>query len=117
MNLVPKIIHQLRNPMFIRSYSKIPSELVVFMDDNMVVCWHPEQPFPYEYSKPLPVKLPESKSVLKIGGKEIKEVFRKENKALLPEELAKLTYTAKHTWYPRARDKKAKKTIPDRPYM
>lgn len=117
MNFVSKLICNLSKQVSVRAYSKLPPELTVFMDDNMVVCWHPEQPFPYEYSKPLPVRLPEPESVLKIGEKEIKAVFRKENKAILPEELAKITYTAKHRWYPRARSKKAKKTVPDRPFM
>lgn len=117
MNLIPKLTWNLSKQISMRAYSNLPSELVVFMDDNMVVCWHPEQPFPYKYSKPLPVKLPEPESVLKIGEKEIKTVFRNENKAILPEELAKITYTTRNVWYPRARDKKAKKTVPDRPYM
>ncbi|KAJ8686746.1 hypothetical protein QAD02_022540 [Eretmocerus hayati] len=100
-----------------RSYSKLPSELVVFMDDQMVVCWHPEQPFPYECSKPLPAKKPEVDTVLKVGEKDVKEMFTKPKKEMLPIELAKITYTCKHRWYPRARDKKRVITPPDRPYL
>lgn len=97
--------------------SKLPSELVVFMEDNLVVCWHPETPFPYECTKPLPVKQPKPESVLKVGELEVKAMFRKPRAELIPHELAKITYTTKHMWFPRARDKKAKKTKPDRPYL
>lgn len=98
-------------------YSTLPSEAVIFMeDDRMVVCWHPEKPFPYECSLPLPEEKPDT-SVLCIGDKDVTDVFRKKKPYQIVEELAKITYTTKHRWYPRSRDKKAKKTEPDRPYL
>lgn len=98
-------------------YSTLPSEAVIFMeDDRMVVCWHPEKPFPYECSLPLPEEKPDI-SVLCIGDKDVTEVFRKKKPYQVVEELAKITYTTKHRWYPRSRDKRAKKTEPDRPYL
>ncbi|EGI61438.1 PREDICTED: 39S ribosomal protein L42, mitochondrial [Acromyrmex echinatior] len=98
-------------------YSTLPSEAVIFMEDNrMVVCWHPEKIFPYECSLPLPEEKPDI-SVLRIGNKEVAEMFRKKKEYQVVEELAKITYTTKHKWYPRSRDKKAKDTEPDRPYL
>lgn len=97
-------------------YSSSSSEAVIFMDDN-VVCWHPEKSFPYEYSLPLPEEKPADTSVLCIGDKDVADVFRKKKPYQVVEELAKITYTTKHRWYPRSRDKKAKKTEPDRPYL
>lgn len=93
-------------------------EVVIFPDDEMAVCWHPEQNFPYECSKPLPQKAPAAFSPLKISEHEAKATFaRKKNNRLIAEECAKLTYTTMHPWFPRSRDKRAKKTVPDRPYL
>lgn len=105
-------------PFLARSYNtKLPSDFVIVQDRDMVICWHQQEPFPYECTKPIPVKESLPESVLKIGSKEVKAIFTKPNQEILPEELGKLTYTCKHRWYPRARDKKAKKTEPDRKYM
>ncbi|XP_012278550.1 39S ribosomal protein L42, mitochondrial [Orussus abietinus] len=99
------------------NYSMLPSQVVVVADDDTIVCWHPEETFPYECSKPLPEAKPGSNSVLKIGENEINSVFRKVNPELAPQMLAKITFTTKHRWYPRSRDRKAKKTEPNRPYL
>nr|XP_012222117.1 PREDICTED: 39S ribosomal protein L42, mitochondrial [Linepithema humile] len=99
-------------------YSSLSSEAVIFTeDDAMVVCWHPEKPFPYECSLPLPEEKLTDTSVLCIGDKDVADVFRKKKPYQVVEELAKITYTTKHRWYPRSRDKKAKNTEPDRPYL
>lgn len=98
-------------------YSTLPLEAVIFTeDDRMIVCWHPEKPFPYECSLPLLEDKPDT-SVLCIGDKDVADVFRKKKSYQVVEELAKITYTTKHKWYPRSRDKKAKNTEPDRPYL
>jgi len=47
----------------------------------------------------------------------VADVFRKKKPYQVVEELAKITYTTKHRWYPRSRDKRAKDTEPDRPYL
>ncbi|KAK2582061.1 hypothetical protein KPH14_002766 [Odynerus spinipes] len=99
-------------------YSTLPPEIVVFTDKDMIICWHPNQGFPYEYSQPI---LEEVKAgpntVLKIGEKDVSDIFRKKKDSDVIEELSKLTFTTKHRWFPRSRDKKAKKTEPDRPYL
>ncbi|EFN89980.1 28S ribosomal protein S32, mitochondrial [Harpegnathos saltator] len=83
----------------------------------MVVCWHPEKQFPYKYSLPLSEVVHEDNSVLRIGDKDVAEMFKKKKEFMVIDELTKLTYTTKHRWFPRSRDKKAKNTEPDRPYL
>ncbi|XP_054009668.1 39S ribosomal protein L42, mitochondrial [Hylaeus anthracinus] len=99
------------------STNKLPPEIVVPINKEMIVCWHPQQDFPYEYSLPLPEKQQMSNSVLCIGEKEIAEVFIHKKKDEIIEQLAKMTYTTKHRWYPRCRDKRRRHTDAERPYL
>lgn len=94
-------------------------EMTITDDGSVIICWHPEKPFPYECSKPVPVEVTaQSKTVLKVDDKEeMYKVFRHKKEELVREELMKITYTTKHRWFPRSRDKKAKKTPPNRPYL
>lgn len=94
-------------------------EMTVTDDGGIIVCWHPEKPFPYECSKPLPEEIPvQSKTILKMEDKEeIYRVFRHKSEELVRRELMNITYTTKHRWFPRSRDAKAKKTKPNRPYL
>ncbi|XP_011686409.1 PREDICTED: uncharacterized protein LOC105449108 [Wasmannia auropunctata] len=64
---------------------------------------------------PLPEEKPETTSVL-CNDRDVADVFRKKPYQVV-DELAKVTYTTKHRWYPRSRDKRAKDTKPDRPYL
>ncbi|KAK0090011.1 hypothetical protein PV325_004144 [Microctonus aethiopoides] len=99
------------------NYSSVPDELTFFKND-MIVCWHREPKFPYDCSKPLPEMQPESKSVLKVTTNEAYKLFNKEEpRPIIAEEMAKMTYTTKHIWFPRARDKKKMRMEPDRPYL
>ncbi|XP_076299032.1 mitochondrial ribosomal protein L42 [Lasioglossum baleicum] len=92
------------------SSAKLPPELVIPLNKEMIVCWHPEKEFPYEYSLPLPEEkeLP-SNSVLCIGKKEISDTFYKERRADVIEKLAKITYTQKHRWYPEGKEKRRRR--------
>lgn len=117
MNPMLRIIQTCVRSARYAKYSTLPSEAVIFMeDDRMIVCWHPEKPFPYECSLPLPEEKPDI-SVLCIGDKDVADVFRKKKPYQVIEELAKITYTTKHRWYPSSRDKKERKPEPDRPYL
>uniref|UniRef100_A0A6G4ZZU1 Large ribosomal subunit protein mL42 n=1 Tax=Rhipicephalus microplus TaxID=6941 RepID=A0A6G4ZZU1_RHIMP len=79
-------------------------ERIVLTDDgSTIVCWHPEQEFPYEHTKPLPnirPKLDEANSALKLQYRleEAQTIYR--NDRLEIEALTKMTYTSKHRWYP-----------------
>ncbi|XP_076390336.1 mitochondrial ribosomal protein L42 isoform X2 [Megachile rotundata] len=96
---------------------KLPSEIVVPLSKDMIICWHPEPKFPYECSLPLPEeKQVPSNSILAIGEKEISEVFKKKRSEVVIEELSKMTYTTKHRWYPK-KDRNPIKIKPERPYL
>lgn len=99
----------------------LPDELVVPMDRDMIVCWHPEKAFPYEYSLPIPQEVDTMKQneFLRVGQKDVEKVFHKEKDSnLLAQELAKITYTTKHRWFPKKSNLKSKEKIePDRPYL
>ncbi|XP_058054197.1 large ribosomal subunit protein mL42 [Anopheles bellator] len=86
---------------------------------KMFVAWHPKPDFPYEFSKPIDV--PSPAQTANLVRDDIITNSRAALKAKHPEfvrqELSKLTFTTKHRWFPRARDKKAKKTPMDRPYL
>lgn len=101
------------------SSAKLPPELVIPLNKEMIVCWHPEKEFPYEYSLPLPEEkeLP-SNSVLCIGKKEISDAFYKKRMDDVIEKLAKITYTTKHRWYPESkRKRRSRKTERERTYL
>ncbi|XP_033360479.1 39S ribosomal protein L42, mitochondrial [Bombus vosnesenskii] len=97
---------------------KLPSEIAIPMNNDMIICWHPEREFPYEYSLPLPEeKQISSNSVLCIGEKEIAEVFKQKKEEVVVEELSKLTYTTKHRWYPKNWRRRLRKVETERPYL
>ncbi|XP_036332167.1 39S ribosomal protein L42, mitochondrial [Rhagoletis pomonella] len=85
----------------------------------VVVAWHPDKPFPYEFSKAIP------KAVDAQNGGLIKETalrtamnaFKNKNPEVARQELMQLTHTTKHRWFLRSRDKRAKDTPMDRPYL
>lgn len=88
-------------------------------DQQAYFAWHPKKEFPYEFTKPLPkIETQVTSSIVK---DEILEAAMKAYKHNYPDlaraNLSKLTFTTKHRWFPRSRDKKAKKTVMDRPYL
>lgn len=100
-----------------------PQDLVqkvaVAESGNCFVAWHPKPDFPYEFSRPLDAAGTEPS--VNLVRDDIINASRGALKAKHPEfvrqELSKLTFTTKHRWFPRARDKRAKKTPMDRPYL
>lgn len=87
--------------------------------DKMFVAWHPDIEFPYEFSKPIPEKVePSSSAVIEESAMRVaQKAFKTAHPEVARQELQRLTFTTKHRWYPRARDRKAKKTEMDRPYL
>lgn len=84
-----------------------------------IVAWHPDPVFPYECSKPLPTAI-ETQSATLVKDESIRtamSAFKEKRPEVAREELMRLTHTTKHRWFPRSRDKKAKKTPMDRPYL
>uniref|UniRef100_A0A1B6FA13 Large ribosomal subunit protein mL42 n=1 Tax=Cuerna arida TaxID=1464854 RepID=A0A1B6FA13_9HEMI len=96
-------------------------ERIVISDDgSTVVCWHPEKPFPYECSKPIPEEVSqETNSVLKVQNmSEVYDVFKPKSEQDVREELMKITSTSKHRWFPRGKRTYKKKPVPrDREYL
>lgn len=93
-------------------------EKVLKTQSGMFVAWHPEPDFPYEFTKPLEIVDRSNPSLLKETAiNTAMEAFKSQKPELARQELTKLTYTTKHIWFPRARDKKAKKTPMDREYL
>ncbi|VVC95531.1 unnamed protein product [Leptidea sinapis] len=104
-----------KSPIIIaRRYNKI----VITDDGSTIVALHKDEKFPYELSKPLPVEVKEDTSVLRITDiNEVKRVFKDMKPEVARQQLASLTLTTTHRWFPRARDKRAKKTEMNRPYL
>ncbi|XP_037578759.1 39S ribosomal protein L42, mitochondrial-like [Dermacentor silvarum] len=83
--------------------SQSKQKIVLTDDGSTIVCWHPEEEFPYEHTQPLPnirSKLNEESSALKLQYRleNIETHYR--NERLEIEALTKMTYTTKHRWYP-----------------
>lgn len=90
-------------------------------DQTAFFAWHPKKEFPYEFSKPLPTKIEQkSQTLLKEQAVESAQTaWKLKRPEFSRDELAKITSTTKHRWFPRARDKKMnyKKTPMDRKYL
>lgn len=97
-----------------RCYNKI----VITDDGSTIVALHRDQGFPYEHSRPLPEEEKESAGILRMENiDEVRKVFVETKPEIARKHLAALTQTTEHRWFPRARDKKAKKTEMNRPYL
>lgn len=93
-------------------------KIVLTNDETTIVAWHPKADFPYECTRPLPEETVSETSVLKTTlTPELLSIFNKKSPDLARQELMDITHTCKHRWFPRARDKKAKKTPMDREYL
>lgn len=88
-------------------------------DQQAFYAWHPKKAIPYELTRPLP-KASEQNTVTLMREEKLEEAL-KAHKHEYPDkvrrELSQLTFTTKHRWFPRARDRKAKKTEMDRTYL
>jgi large subunit ribosomal protein L42 len=93
--------------------------IVETKDQHAFLAWHPKPDFPYEFSKPIPtLELRQSSEMLKDSSMTTAmSAFRNKHPQVAVQELMNLTYTTKHRWYPRARDRKAKKTPMDRKFL
>lgn len=93
-------------------------KVVATEDCALFVAWHPTAEFPYEHSLPLPPASIPTSSLLKDEAlQSAMKAFGNKRPEIARLELQKLTNTSKHSWKPRQRDRKAKKTLPDREYL
>lgn len=114
MSVILRSLVTKRPALVARSYNKI----VVTDDGSTIVALHKEPEFPYKFSRPLPEEIKDDSSVLKMNDiNEIKRVFKSMSPEMARQQLCSATLTTKHRWFPRARDKKAKKGEMNRPYL
>lgn len=89
-------------------------------DQTAFFAWHPKKEIPYEFTRPLPTAI-EQKSYSMLKDQKLEDAKQAfsltNNQHFVIERLTKVTFTSKHRWFPRSRDKKAKKTEMDRPYL
>lgn len=93
-------------------------KVVTTADSSTFVAWHPTHDFPYEHSKPLPPPAIPTSTLLKDEALQTAmAAFGNKKPQIATQELMRLTNTSYHVWRPRQRDRKAKKTKPDREYL
>ncbi|KAJ8880326.1 hypothetical protein PR048_016793 [Dryococelus australis] len=97
-----------RRPASRDSTAATPQDAVVVVTDDgsTVACWHPEQPFPYELSRPLP-----EEPRVEAGGLNLQSAGD------VRDQLMRITYTTKHIWVPKGRAQYRRKIDPDREYL
>lgn len=93
--------------------------IAVTSSGKTIVAWHPDPEYPYEFTRPLPTAAEaQSTSLLKDESlRTAMSAFKEKRPEVAREELMRLTHTTKHRWFPRSRDKRAKNTPMDRPYL
>lgn len=122
---------------FLRNFSSKVSKFQVFPSETKVKCrslvesiavskdqqaffaWHPKKEIPYEFTRPLP-QATEQTTVSLMKEEKLEEAmkaYKHEYPDNVREQLSKLTFTTKHRWFPRSRDRLAKKTEMDRKYL
>ncbi|XP_020717092.1 39S ribosomal protein L42, mitochondrial isoform X2 [Ceratitis capitata] len=102
---------------FIRKFSSIPGN--VALKNALGVAWHPDLEFPYELTKPLPnAATIQNEALVKENSlRTAMSAFKNKKPEIARQEIMQLTHTTKHRWFPRSRDKRAKNTPMDRPYL
>uniref|UniRef100_A0A0A9XKY5 Large ribosomal subunit protein mL42 n=1 Tax=Lygus hesperus TaxID=30085 RepID=A0A0A9XKY5_LYGHE len=100
----------------VRNISNVEDPIVLTKDGSTFVAWHPEKPVPYECTKPMPTVAPQPPQILRMN--DCSEVMKKKKELEIVKELAAITYTTKHRWFPRGnRFKRMKKVTPNREYL
>lgn len=113
MALITRIVTITPKNALARCYNKI----VMTDDGSTIVALHKEPEFPYELSRPLPEEVKDN-SILRMNDvNEAQRVFKDMKPEFARQQLASLTLTTVHRWFPRARDKKAKNNEMNRPYL
>ena len=113
-NILYPVSRSLRN-----QSARNKDEKVVFNEDgSIIVCWHPEPKFPYEYSRPLPEKKLETDSKLKVQAVEdMKDLYHHKPERLQIRDLMRLTWTTKQRWWGNTYWRRGRKDPKERPYL
>ncbi|ESO99719.1 hypothetical protein LOTGIDRAFT_173557 [Lottia gigantea] len=83
-------------------------------DKSAILCWHPEQEFPYEHTRPVPrnpIELAQGETVLKIQYVRDAQMINKRPEGPNDVELANILYETKHRFFPKP-GKKYRKVNP-----
>ncbi|KAJ4449355.1 hypothetical protein ANN_00753 [Periplaneta americana] len=100
------------------SSKKLDEQITVTDDGSTIVFWHPEPHFPYECSRPIPENKQETLGAMKVQSlDEVRSIFKEKKEEFVRQELMNITYTTKHRWFPRSRDKYRREIPPDREYL
>ncbi|XP_011209938.1 39S ribosomal protein L42, mitochondrial [Bactrocera dorsalis] len=99
--------------------NSLVNKVAITNDGAVCVAWHPEADFPYECSKPIPYATNDQNKTLIADKRNENTIsaFKTKTPEIARQELMQLTFTTKHRWFPRSRDKRAKRTPMDRPYL
>lgn len=93
-------------------------KIVTTNDNTTFIAWHPTNVFQYQHSLPLKPNSIQNNALLKDEAiRTAMQAFGNKRPEIAQRELMKITNTSKHTWKPRQRDRKAKKTSMDREYL
>ena len=113
---IPLPIRGLRNKPIIAYRDE---RVVLNEDGSIIICWHPEPKFPYEFTRPLPSQSKiETDSKLKIQAVEdMKELYHHKPERLQRRDLMRLTWTTKHSWFPNTYWRKLRKDPKEKPYL
>lgn len=93
-------------------------EVVTLKNNTAFLALHPTVDFPYEKSRPLPPASAPSSSLIKdTVSQNAMRAFGAKHPEVARKELMAATFTCKHRWFPRSRDKKRKPQPTDREYL
>uniref|UniRef100_A0A0M3HZD2 Large ribosomal subunit protein mL42 n=1 Tax=Ascaris lumbricoides TaxID=6252 RepID=A0A0M3HZD2_ASCLU len=82
---------------------------IVVCKNGAIACWHPEEPFPYEHTKPIDLQQLKKESTTKVSSVLKDDVVLESERNRLRRgpascELKEIFYTSKNEWYTRTRE-------------
>merc|ERR1712083_386804 len=77
--------------------------IVANEDGSVIVFWHPEPKFPYEYTQPIPRNIPTEQTMQVQAVQDMKELYHHKPERLARRDLMRITWTSKHRWFGKSR--------------
>merc|ERR1711974_149040 len=74
-------------------------KIVTNEDGSIIICWHPEPKFPYEFTQPVPRSIPTQQTMKVQAVADMKELYHHKDERLQRRDLMRLTWTTKHRWF------------------
>merc|ERR1712088_833423 len=85
--------------------------IVTNEDGSVIVCWHPEPKFPYEFTQPIPRNIPTEQTMQVQAIEDMKELYHHKPERFARRDLMRLTWTSKHRWFGKSRAQQLRKVI------